>query len=92
MSDIDKVCKQIAEDLGEDFDLVKQIVQHQFLFTIDVMKDPNDYHDIMFNKLFRFSLKPRFKADKQSDYSPNNKRYESNRKENNNPKKGKEEV
>jgi len=46
------------------------------------MKDPDDYHDILFNKLFRFSLKPRFKIDKQSDYSPKNKHYEDNREEN----------
>ena len=82
MTDIDKVCKQISKDLDEDFELVKDIVQYQFLFTIDVMKDPDDYHDILFNKLFRFSLKPRFKIDKQSDYSPKNKHYEDNREEN----------
>ena len=43
---------------------------HQFLFTIDVMKDEEDYHDVLFNELFRFTLKPRFKEDKTKPYTP----------------------
>ena len=43
---------------------------YEFRFTTDVMKDPEDYHDILFNKLFRFTLKPRFKVDKTKKYSP----------------------
>lgn len=34
------------------------------------MKDLDDVHDILIHKLFRFHLKPRFKIDKQRDYSP----------------------
>lgn len=61
---IDKVCKQIAKDLNEDPNVVKQIVMHQFQFVVDVMKDEDDTRDVLINKLFRFKLKKRFKDNK----------------------------
>lgn len=67
---IDKVCRQIANDLNEDSNVVKQIVMHQFQFVVDVMKDEDDTRDVLINKLFRFKLKKRFKDNKQSNYSP----------------------
>lgn len=67
---IDKVCRQIANDLNEDPSVVKQIVMHQFQFVVDVMKDEDDTRDVLINKLFRFKLKKRFKDNKQSNYSP----------------------
>lgn len=66
----DKICTKIARELNLDKELVKKIVMYEFRFTTDVMKDPEDYHDILFNKLFRFTLKPRFKIDKTKKYSP----------------------
>lgn len=66
----DKICTKIARELNLDKDLVRKIVMYEFRFTTDVMKDPEDYHDILFNKLFRFTLKPRFKVDKTKKYSP----------------------
>ncbi len=66
----DKICTKIAHELNLDKELVKKIVMYEFRFTTDVMKDPEDYHDILFNKLFRFTLKPRFKVDKTKKYSP----------------------
>lgn len=74
MMNIDKVCRQIAKDLNEDPNVVKQIIMHQFQFVIDVMKDEDDTRDVLINKLFRFKLKKRFKDNKQSNYSP----YEKN--------------
>ena len=70
MMNIDKVCRQIANDLNEDPNVVKQIVMHQFQFVVDVMKDEDDTRDVLINKLFRFKLKKRFKDNKQSNYSP----------------------
>lgn len=70
MMNIDKVCRQIAKDLNEDPNVVKQIVMHQFQFVVDVMKDEDDTRDVLINKLFRFKLKKRFKDNKQSNYSP----------------------
>ena len=67
---IDKVCRQIAKDLNEDPNVVKQIAMHQFQFVMDVMKDEDDTRDVLINKLFRFKLKKRFKDNKQSNYSP----------------------
>ena len=67
---IDKVCRQIANDLNEDPNVVKQIVMHQFQFVVDVMKDEDDTRDVLINKLFRFKLIKRFKDNKQSNYSP----------------------
>jgi len=55
--------------LGEDVDLVHDIVMHQFNFIKEVMQDPEDIHDILINKLFRFKLKTRFKEDKKRKYS-----------------------
>ena len=65
----DKICTKIARELNLDKELVRKIVMYEFRFTTDVMKDPEDYHDILFNKLFRFTLKPRFKVDKTKKYS-----------------------
>ena len=70
MMNIDKVCRQIAKDLNEDPNVVKQIIMHQFQFVVDVMKDEDDTRDVLINKLFRFKLKRRFKDNKQSNYSP----------------------
>ena len=70
MMNIDKVCRQIAKDLNEDSNVVKQIIMHQFQFVVDVMKDEDDTRDVLINKLFRFKLKKRFKDNKQSNYSP----------------------
>lgn len=69
--DLDKVCKQISKELNEDYDVVKNIVQYEFLYTKNVMQNPTDTRDILFNKLFKFKLKSRFKENKTKDYSPN---------------------
>lgn len=66
--DIRKISNQIAKQLGEDKDFVYDVITYQFLFTKEVMQDPEDYHDILYNKLFRFTLKPRYKEDKTKPY------------------------
>ena len=68
--EFEKICKKVAQESGEDVKLVHSIVMHQFQFIRDVMNDPMDTHDILINKLFRFKLKPRFKENKQKEYSP----------------------
>lgn len=68
--DIDKVCKRIAKEINTSPELVKEIVMHQFKFVVNVMTDEDDVTDVLINKLFRFSLKKRFKEDKQRNYSP----------------------
>ena len=39
-------------------------------YALYVMKDDEDYHDILFNQLFKFKLKGRFKDNKTKPYSP----------------------
>lgn len=65
----EKTCRQIAKEFGEDPKLVHDIAMFQFRFIQEVMKDPEDTHDIMINKSFRFKLKKRFKENKQKEYS-----------------------
>jgi len=68
--DLDKTCRSIAKKLGYDYELVRKIVMYEFEYTTEVMKDPEDYREILFNKLFKFKLKNRFKNNKTKDYSP----------------------
>lgn len=67
--EFEKACKQIAKELNEDPKLVHDIAMFQFKFIREVMNDPEDIHDVMINKLFRFKLKKRFKENKQREYS-----------------------
>lgn len=71
MIDIDKIIKQISTNTGIDVEIVDAVCKHAFKCTVEIMKDPNDYHEILFNKLFKFKLKNRFKDNKTKNYSPN---------------------
>ena len=66
---LDDVCRKISKDLNLDFDIVRDIVMYQFRYTVNIMKDPEDTRDILFNKLFKFTLKSRFKENKNLKYS-----------------------
>lgn len=70
MIDIDQVIKQVARRTGIDKNIVDVVCKHPFQYTVETMKDENDYHEIMFNKLFKFKLKNRFKDNKTKQYSP----------------------
>lgn len=70
MINIDQVIKEVSKRTKVDKEIVDTICKHVFRFTIDVMKDPDDYHEILFSKLFKFKLKTRFKDDKTKPYSP----------------------
>lgn len=77
MIDIDKVIKEVSKRTGIDIQIVDAVCKHPFKFTVDVMKDDTDNHDILFNGLYRFKLKGRFKNNKNKQYSP----YEKDNKE-----------
>ena len=66
---LDDVCRQISKDLNLDFDIVIELVMYQFRYTVNIMKDPEDTRDILFNKLFKFKLKSRFKENKNLKYN-----------------------
>lgn len=70
MINVEDVVKEVSIRTGIDVEVVDKICKHVFKFTVDVMKDPNDYHDILFRRLFRFKLKNRFSTDKTKNYSP----------------------
>ena len=70
MKDLAYVIKEVTKRTKIDEQIVSAVCKHVFKFTIDVMKDENDYHEILFAKLFKFKLKGRFKEDKTKPYSP----------------------
>ena len=69
MLNIEKCCRKIAKELNLDLQTVESIVKHQFEYTRELMQDPIDTRDILFNKLFKFKLKTRFKQDKSQKYT-----------------------
>lgn len=70
MSDIERIAKEISKRTNIDRETVEDVCKFAFLFTTDVMKDETDTHNILFNGLFKFSLKKRFKDNKSKPYSP----------------------
>lgn len=69
MIDIEQVIKEIAKETEIDIETVSQVCKHVFDYTVDVMKDETDTKDILFNQLFKFKLKRRYKENKQQPYS-----------------------
>lgn len=67
---IEKTYKDLSVRFNLPIDTIKEIVQSEFKLTVNIMKDPNDYRDILINKSFKFKLKNRFKDDKTKTYSP----------------------
>jgi hypothetical protein len=69
MITLDDVIKEVSKNLNLDRDLVATICKHPFLQTVELMKSPDVTSDILFNELFKFKLKKRYKEDKQRQYS-----------------------
>ena len=69
MIDLNEVIKEVSGRLNLDRDLVAAVCKHPFIVTVETMKSDDDCRDIMFNKLFKFKLKRRFKEDKTQKYS-----------------------
>lgn len=68
MTNIDDVIKEVAKNLNLDRDVVNAVCKHVFQETVNIMKS-EDTSDILFNELFKFKLKRRYKEDKQRQYS-----------------------
>jgi hypothetical protein len=68
MISIDEVIKEVAKNLNLDKDIVSIVCKHVFQETVNLMKS-EDTSDILFNELFKFKLKRRYKEDKQRQYS-----------------------
>lgn len=69
MIDIEQIIKEVSKNTGIDKDVVSTICKHPFLQTVELMKDAENTSDIMFNRLFKFKLKRRYKENKQAKYS-----------------------
>ena len=68
MISIDSVIKEVSKNLNLDRELVDIVCKHPFRQTVELMKSDNT-SDILFNELFRFKLKKRYKEDKNKEYS-----------------------
>jgi len=68
MINIDDVIKEVAKNLNLDKETVDTVCKHVFQETVNLMKSENT-SDILFNELFKFKLKRRYKEDKQRQYS-----------------------
>lgn len=69
MIDIEDVIKQVSKRTGVDVDTVSTICKSIFQNVVQTMKDDTDTRDILFNELFKFKLKSRFKDNKQKEYT-----------------------
>ena len=69
MIDIEEVIKEVSKRTKVDKDLVSIICKHPFLQTVEIMKDDNNVQDILFNQLFKFKLKRRYKENKTNKYT-----------------------
>lgn len=69
MIDIEEVIKEVSKRTNVDKDLVSVICKHPFLQTVEIMKDDNNVQDVLFNQLFKFKLKRRYKENKTNRYT-----------------------
>ena len=61
--------KETVKLTKQDEQLVQNIILNQFGILIKIMKDDTDVRDILFNKLFKFKLKRRFRENKTQKYT-----------------------
>lgn len=69
MITLDDVIKEVSKNLNLDRDLVSVVCKHPFIQITELMKSPDVTSDILFNGLFKFKLKKRYKENKQRQYS-----------------------
>lgn len=69
MITIEDVIKEVSAQTGVDKDIVSTICKHPFNCTVEAMKDDTDIRDILFNQLFKFKLKRRYKENKSNKYT-----------------------
>ena len=69
MIDLEQVIKEVSKNLNIDKDIVATVCKHPFIQTVELMKNVEDTKDIMFNQLFKFKLKRRYKENKSKEYT-----------------------
>ena len=68
MIDIEQVIKEVSKSTGIDSNVVSSVCKHAFVETQNIMKDDTNTVDILFNGLFKFKLKRRYKENKSDKY------------------------
>jgi hypothetical protein len=67
--DIEQVIKEVSKRTGIDKETVEVVCKHPFIQTVELMKDDKASQDILFNQLFKFKLKRRYKENKSKGYT-----------------------
>lgn len=67
MVDIEDIIKEVSKQLNIDEHIVSVVCKHPFKQTVSIMKS-DDTKAILFNRLFKFKLKSRFKDNKNNNY------------------------
>lgn len=61
MFDIYDIIRDVHKDTKIDKEIVSKVCKFVFKYTADTMKDKDNTMDILFNGLFKFKVKTRFK-------------------------------
>jgi hypothetical protein len=67
--ELNQVIKEVSKRTNIDREIVEVVCKHPFLQTVELMKDDIDTRDILFNQLFKFKLKRRYKENKSKEYT-----------------------
>lgn len=69
MIDIEQIVKEVSKRTNIDKEIVSIVCKHPFLQTVELMKDNENVQDILFNQMFKFKLKRRYKENKHLKYT-----------------------
>lgn len=64
----EEIIKLISSNIKIDYNTVNEVVKFHFKQVKNIMKDEDDIRDILFNNLFKFKLKTRYKNNKHLNY------------------------
>lgn len=64
----EEIIKLISSNTKIDYNTVNEVVKFHFKQVKNIMKDEDDIRDILFNNLFKFKLKTRYKNNKRLNY------------------------
>lgn len=64
----EEIIKLISSNTKIDYNTINEVVKFHFKQVKNIMKDEDDIRDILFNNLFKFKLKTRYKDNKHLNY------------------------
>lgn len=68
MLTIEDVIKEVSNRTQIDKELVSIVCKHPFNAIVEIMKNDDEYRDILLNGFIKFKLKSRYKKDKTKPY------------------------